>query len=123
MAATEEDIQSLKTKLQEERVNREHKQEYEALAERVCALPGRPELAKRQRAAEATLAFEQAELDKAAAALAARRQQFTLLMATIEDLQTALALQGTAQGSPPPPTSTAGEGGSDDGEEGDVSLA
>lgn len=119
MAATEGDIASLKAQLEAGRTRRSNLLQYEGVAKTVNALPDRGELRKRQREAEGEAAEAAATAATLEAQLAARREQFTLLLATIADLQSQFTLEGAAEAQA---AAGAGAGEGEGGEEGDVDL-
>ena len=93
MTDTQTDIESLKTQLSEARQKRSNLLQYESLAKNVNKHPDRSQLRKRQRDAEEQLEHARNESAEVEAKLAERRQQFSLLMTTIADLENMYALE------------------------------
>jgi ATP-dependent Clp protease ATP-binding subunit ClpA len=91
--ATQLDISSLNTQLDEARERRSNLQEYESLASDVNKHPDRSQLRKRQRDAEASLLGAQDEAAEVEKQLQSRRQQFALLMTAVADLEAMYVLE------------------------------
>lgn len=93
MSDTKDDIESLKTQLSGARQRRSNLLQYEGLAKNVNKHPDRPQLRKRQRDAEDELQRAEADAAEVESNLAQRRQQFSLLMTTIADLENMYTLE------------------------------
>ncbi|XP_078440306.1 THO complex subunit 7B-like [Wolffia australiana] len=82
-----DEIEDLKRRLDESRVDRRHKEECEALRRHVAAQPPRSETLAAISALERDIAELEAENDAAIRTVDLRRKQFSLLLRVVDELQ------------------------------------
>ncbi|KAL2613043.1 hypothetical protein R1flu_024735 [Riccia fluitans] len=84
------DIEDLKVQLEEGKIERQHKEECEAIRRLIGAQPPRSETQKALNELEKELLILEAENTAAARTLDIRRKQFSLLLHVVDDLQSTI---------------------------------
>jgi THO complex subunit 7 len=91
--STKREIEELKVQLEQERVVRQHKEEYEAIARLINELPARQDTENAIAALEGDLSELERDENSLQQKMDLRTKQFHLLLHTVQDLQQMIAAE------------------------------